>query len=378
MMAHLHRQTPGQRQRQNLRFFLRLKVLEWSQEEVSQQLRRADGGLGDDRPGTSARLPVPTIRRAQLLHELFLDLPTAEPGSKQILEILVGNLDDRGFLSEDPRELFKSESFPPDQIGRLLNFLKNVDGRGIGSKNMADFLYFQLARRPEVWAKAAAKALLTSRQKFPNLQKILRHLDRSLTKENFSHFLNNLQRRELLLTPIDLQPDGIDALRQPDLMVQLENGELSVQPAPIGNLEAVQNGLLRWALLERQKTLLLVANEIFSHQIAFLHGGLQDLIPLSQKTLAASLALTPPTVCRAINHKYVKTPFGIHPLRIFASDERRCASLKIKQSLTEIFSENLRASRHTDGELSLILLNRFGLKVSPRTVCKYRNQLFRF
>lgn len=373
MMALRQRQGPLPKQRQNLRFFQKMKILGWSRAEV---LRRTNLDAAADRPSAADHWPNPTDLRDRLIDDLCLDLPRAEGPTRKMVEALVGNLDDRGFLADGPALLSRFHGVPSDRVDQLLTFLKNFEGRGIGCRNMTEFLAFQLAKRSEPWAKAALEALRKNRQQFPNFYKILRHLERSLEVDQFDQVLNALKMRQLSTSPIELHSAQPEAVALPDLIVTLADGRPSIHSTQTETMDRIANGILRWALAERERTLLLLAREIFDRQLDFLQRGIVGLHPLAQRDLAGRLALHPSTVSRALAHKYVRTAFGTYPLGVFASNGRRCNSLKIRHALVGLSADDSKFFCRTDRQLADLLSQQMGLTVSPRTICKHRNQLF--
>jgi RNA polymerase sigma-54 factor len=86
------------------------------------------------------------------------------------------------------------------------------------------------------------------------------------------------------------------------------------------------------------------------------------------------------TVSRAVAGKYVQTPRGIYPLRMFFSggtttaDGEDLAWDAVKAKLKEIVDHEDKSRPLNDEELAGEL-RRHGLKIARRTVAKYRNLL---
>src|SRR5690554_72663 len=102
--------------------------------------------------------------------------------------------------------------------------------------------------------------------------------------------------------------------------------------------------------------------------------------PLRLRDVAAALEIHESTVSRAISGKYVQTPRGLYELKYFFSvnlatrDGCGTSSTGVKQQLQEIVERENRGRPLTDLQLAEQLQQR-GVKISRRTVAKYREEL---
>jgi RNA polymerase sigma-54 factor len=87
------------------------------------------------------------------------------------------------------------------------------------------------------------------------------------------------------------------------------------------------------------------------------------------------------TVCRVVMNKYVQTPHGIVALKdLFSShvhDEngQSISSTFVKSRLKELIDQEDKKHPLSDEGIVGVLLKENGLKVSRRTVAKYREEL---
>lgn len=139
--------------------------------------------------------------------------------------------------------------------------------------------------------------------------------------------------------------------------------------------------LLVKAVNYRHSTLLKICREIAYRQIDYLMGESSFLLPIDAKSIAASLMCHPSTVHRAISNKYVDTPQGIillkdlMPRGIHSSDLNQVATQKsVEDYIKKMIKNEPKNSPYSDEELSYFLASR-GVKISRRTVAKYRKNL---
>jgi len=130
----------------------------------------------------------------------------------------------------------------------------------------------------------------------------------------------------------------------------------------------------------RRQTIYRVCNSIVDRQREFLDHGIEHLRPMMLKDIAEDIGMHLSTVSRVVNRKYVNTPQGVYELRRFFTEgmrsdtgedvSTRVLKLKIKKMI------EAEDPHHpiTDDEVAKRLA-RDGVKMSRRTVAKYRDQM---
>ena len=140
----------------------------------------------------------------------------------------------------------------------------------------------------------------------------------------------------------------------------------------------------RWILLRniehRRQTIYRVVESIVHRQRDFLDKGVQYIKPMMLKDIAEDIGMHLSTVSRVVNRKYAHTPQGVIELRRFFTEgmlnedgeevSTRIIKLKIKKLIEEEDSHN----PITDDQVVKILV-KDGIKLSRRTVAKYRDQM---
>jgi RNA polymerase sigma-54 factor len=130
----------------------------------------------------------------------------------------------------------------------------------------------------------------------------------------------------------------------------------------------------------RRQTIYRVVESIVNRQREFLDNGVQSIKPMMLKDIAEDIGMHLSTVSRVVNRKYAHTPQGVIELRRFFTEgmlneegeevSTRIIKLKIKKLIEEEDSHN----PITDDQVVKILV-KDGIKLSRRTVAKYRDQM---
>lgn len=136
----------------------------------------------------------------------------------------------------------------------------------------------------------------------------------------------------------------------------------------------------RWlieSIEQRRNTLLRVLKVVVEAQKEFLDHGPQHMKPLPMIGVADQLGIHVGTVSRAVAEKYVQTPRGIFPLRMFFTggtenaDGEAMSWDAIKAKLGEIIDNEDKNNPLSDDEI-VIKLKEMGIELARRTVAKYR------
>lgn len=130
----------------------------------------------------------------------------------------------------------------------------------------------------------------------------------------------------------------------------------------------------------RRQTIYRVVECIVDRQKEFLDNGVEYIKPMMLKDVAEDIGMHLSTISRVVNRKYAHTPQGVIELRRFFSEgmmneegeevSTRILKLKIKKMIEE---EDTKKPL-TDDQIAKIL-SKEGVKLSRRTVAKYRDQL---
>lgn len=130
----------------------------------------------------------------------------------------------------------------------------------------------------------------------------------------------------------------------------------------------------------RRQTIYRVVECIVSRQRDFLDKGVEFIKPMMLKDVAEDIGMHLSTISRVVNRKYAHTPQGVIELRRFFSEgmlneegeevSTRILKLRIKKMVEDEDTK----SPLTDDQITRVL-SKEGVKLSRRTVAKYRDQL---
>ena len=138
----------------------------------------------------------------------------------------------------------------------------------------------------------------------------------------------------------------------------------------------------RWfieSIQQRKNTLMFVMRTIVALQEDFFRTG-KGIRPMILKDVAERIQMDISTVSRAVNGKYVQTPFGVYELKYFFNEGletdsgESVSNREIKNILSELVSNEDKLNPLSDQKLASMLAGK-GYPVARRTVSKYREQL---
>ena len=347
------------------------------------------------------------------------------PNEADIMEYLIGSLDDDGLLRKDldsisdELAIYHHIDVTPQDIERVLNKLQDFDPAGIGARSLQECLLLQIRRRDvsrltdlmetvvlqyfdeftkKHWEKIQQALALTDIQ-----TEVLMAELRKLNPKPGSSMGESMGRSLQQITPdfiVDTQDDGtvtfhLNNDEVPELHVSQSfadtlkeyqtNGEhMSRQMKEAllytkKKVDAAQSFID--AVRMRRRTLMLTMGTIIQLQHRFFEEGDEaTLRPMILKDVAERTGLDVSTVSRVSSSKYAQTRWGTFPLRYFFSDSYVTASgeelstRQIKVALRDIIEAEDHQHPLSDDALKEELTQR-GFPIARRTVAKYREQL---
>ncbi len=140
----------------------------------------------------------------------------------------------------------------------------------------------------------------------------------------------------------------------------------------------------RWlitAVQQRERTLIRVARAIVDAQKAYLSGQSDAPAPLMMQTVADEVGIDISTVSRAVRDKYMDTPIGLKPLRMFFTravggrrGSKESSNVAIMNRIRDIIQNEDKRKPLKDDQIQA-LLAQDGIDIKRRTVAKYRANL---
>ncbi|MDX1681741.1 MAG: RNA polymerase factor sigma-54 [Phycisphaeraceae bacterium] len=139
----------------------------------------------------------------------------------------------------------------------------------------------------------------------------------------------------------------------------------------------------RWLLesiAQRQVTVMRIIDIVLREQRDYFDRGDVGLKPLPMGDVADRIGVHVATVSRAVNEKYLQTPRGIVPLRMFFSggtetdDGEQVSWTAVQARLKEVVDQEDKSKPLSDEALAQ-KLSEEGIDIARRTVAKYRKQM---
>ena len=318
--------------------------------------------------------------------------------------MLIGSLNDDGYLITPLEELAHSTGMDPAQLDDLLKIVQEFDPIGVGARDLKECLLLQLKRLGKSEDPAAtvvrdhlddlgakryaqiAKAMKVTPEAVADLARFISTLEprpgRMFSAESPAYVLPEVQVQkvggEYLVT---LNHDQV-----PRLLISRHYRQLMEDPGTTAEVrdyirEKVRAGMfLIRSIQQRQQTIYRIAVEIVAIQRDFLEQGLSHLRPLTMAEIAGKLGLHETTISRAIANKYMQTPRGTFEMKYFFTpgyqgrDGQQVSNKTIKDSIARLVQEEDPRQPLSDQAI-VARLKEQGYEVARRTIAKYREEL---
>ncbi|HWF89590.1 MAG TPA: RNA polymerase factor sigma-54 [Pyrinomonadaceae bacterium] len=338
--------------------------------------------------------------------EWQLTMTTLDSDVRDAAIAVIGNMNADGRLSATNEEIAAMEKVSEEVVERARQEVLRLDPVGCGARDVKECLLVQL----EVLGETDRLAARLIRDHFSDLQQHkLPHLSKQIgidveTLLEELQFIRTLDpypgRRYSSDEPILISPeiyiekldendedyviyfadDGSPRLRVSQQYQQmLSQGVSNETKSFIREKMRSAVDLLR-NIEHRRQTIYKVVESIVARQRDFLDHGVEHIKPMMLKDIAEDIGMHLSTVSRVVNRKYAHTPQGVIELRRFFTEgmlneegeeiSTRIIKLKIKKLIEEEDSHN----PITDDQVVKILA-KDGIKLSRRTVAKYRDQM---
>ncbi len=374
------------------------KEEDWPQGEIDET------GMGDQQAKRDYQISLvtgPVSLPDELMKQSRLLISSDEV---PIGEEILGNLNEDGYLLTPVEEIAKTLGVTEEAVRHVLEIVQRLEPNGVGARDLRECLLIQLrARRREgslAWRIVEQCLDLLIRRK---LRKIAQHLRVPL---------NDIRQAVQEIATLDPKPGRRLAAEVshsivPDVIVQAQGDRLEIDGSD-GYLPRVQIrkefqkflsdrknrpslnpelklkyqeaiGLVK-ALQAREKTLEKITRALVQVQPDFFKEGPRYLKPLAAKELAKKVRLHESTVSRAIQDKYIATPFGLFRMkdlftrRAITTKEETLFNDQLKETIRKMILKEDAATPLSDQEIAQRLQSE-GISIARRTVAKYREAL---
>src|SRR5215469_5121390 len=340
---------------------------------------------------------------AQYLIEQVRDTKLSEE-EQGIAELLIGNIDDYGYLNATIEEIAASTSLPPEKISEVLKVIQTFEPAGVGARDLRECLMLQLERTGQ---KDTLEYRIVSdfmdalgKRRIPEIAR-----GTGQTVDEVQESLARIGRLEP--RPGRAFLPAVEQYVAPEVFVQ-KNGEdftVTTNDEQIphlrisnvykdlmssgGNNAEVKNYIrekiragkfLIKSLHQRQATIANISREIVKRQREFMEKGVAFLKPMTMAQVAEVVGVHETTVSRAVSGKYIDTPQGIFEMKYFFTAGIQTAhgedvsNTSVKDMISDIFKNENPSNPLSDQEVVKMLTAK-GITIARRTVAKYRDEL---
>ncbi|HEV3147697.1 MAG TPA: RNA polymerase factor sigma-54 [Chthoniobacterales bacterium] len=323
---------------------------------------------------------------------------------RKTAELIIGNIDDNGFLQITPEEMALNTGLPQEDFENMLTLIQSFYPPGVGARDLRECLLIQLKREGR---QASLEYKIISehmqdlgKRRFPEIARRM-----GISVEQVQKCANGIAR-------LDPRPGAIFAQAPqnyvlPDVTVEKVNGTYQVilngEQIPhlrISNTykdimaqdgkgsdvkdyirDKIRSGkFLIKSIHQRQQTISNIAHQIVSRQREFFDQGSSHLKPMTMVQIADAVGVHETTVSRAISGKYMATPQGVFDMKYFftpgyqTSSGESMSNTSVKGAILDLVKNEGGDAPLSDKEIVEILSKR-GIPIARRTVAKYRTEL---
>ncbi len=344
-------------------------------------------------------------RQATLSDYLFwqLRMSPVTPQEHEIGTLIIGNIDENGYLQGSLEEICRALVCPAKQSEEILKLIQSFDPAGVGARDLKECLMIQLTGLSErdplaeqivenclAYCKKKDYRGLARKLKVPLAHvlaavEIISHLDpkpgRPFSTDEAKViipdvFVHKIEGDYIVV----LNDDGLPKLRINTYYRNLLDAE--ADNVPRGYLKEKMKSAL-WlirSIQQRQITLYKVTKSIVKFQRDFIDQGIDALKPLVLREVADDIQMHESTVSRVTTNKYVHTPQGIYELKFFFSGKvggfgKEVSAKRVQNLIRQIIAEEDPRRPFSDEKICQLLKERHTITIARRTVAKYREMM---
>ncbi len=323
---------------------------------------------------------------------------------RRMAELIIGNIDETGFLQSSLEEMAQNTGLEEEAIARVLARVQEFHPVGVAARDLSECLLIQLRRLGKGGSIEEKIVQLhledLGKRRFPEIARRL------------GTTVEQVQKSANLIATLDPRPGQLFTADPnhyvlPDVSVEKVGGEWQISlngeqiphlrisntykdlmardgnPAEVRDYirEKIRSGkFLIKSIHQRQQTISNIAHEIVSRQTAFFEEGPTALRPMTMVLIADAVGVHETTVSRAISGKYMETPWGVYEMKYFftpgyqTSGGVQMSNTSVKNAISELVRQESPRTPLSDKEIVDILTER-GIPIARRTVAKYRAEL---
>ncbi|MDB4652243.1 RNA polymerase factor sigma-54 [Verrucomicrobia bacterium] len=331
-------------------------------------------------------------------------LSDLSPDQHQIADLLIGNIDEKGYLNASIDELVFSTNTPKEIIQVILELIQTFEPAGVAAIDLRECLMLQL-ERAEREMTLEYRILdrcfkLLGKRKFPEIARDLgvslehvvqatEHISR-LNPRPGNAYLNDGEAYvspEVFITKtgdeyvVSTNNDHLPRIRISNTYKDLLSQTGSASDLKEYIREKIRSGkFLIKSIDQRQQTISNIAKEIVRRQNEFFDNGIAHLKPMTMMQVAEKVGVHETTVSRAVSGKYLQCAQGIFEMKFFftsgiqTSSGTDISNATVKDIIQDMVRSEDPSKPLSDDQIVKNLLQK-EIKIARRTVAKYRNEL---
>lgn len=313
---------------------------------------------------------------------------------------ILGNLDERGLLSTSIKEIAEELKIDNKQVENIINKIQQLEPAGIAATNIKECYLIQLEQMDI--DTTDTKFLINNyfdliiEQEYKEIIKETKWSEERLTKT--LNIINRLTSKPASLVVGHKKTQYI----MPDIVIKKVNDEyvivLNDKASPLLRINPYYYEMMQkrkkddtyqyledkfksalWiikSIEQRRMTVYRIAKTIAKKQKDFLDEGIKYLKPLTMQEIADEIKMHESTVSRATDNKFIQTPRGIFDFKFFFNGGvNDISTVSIKAIIIELIKKENKSSPLSDNSIAKLLREKKNLKLSRRTIAKYRNEL---
>lgn len=326
------------------------------------------------------------------------------PEEWPVAEMVIGNIDEYGYLKASIEELTATTGVAPERILEVLKTIQTFEPAGVGARDLRECLLLQMARAqqentleyrivsdfmdalgkrriPEI-ARGTGCSVDEVQEALERIARLEPRPGRAFLPDNDQYILPEVfvhkSGGEFVVTT---NSEHIPHLRISNIYKDLMSQGQNTPEVRNYIREKIRAGkFLIKSLHQRQQTILNIAKEIVRRQQEFIEKGVAFLKPLTMVQVAQAVGVHETTVSRAVSGKYIQTPQGVFEMKYFFTAGIQTASgngmsnTSVKDLIADIFKKEDTARPLSDQEVVRMLKEK-GIVIARRTVAKYRTEL---
>ena len=320
--------------------------------------------------------------------------------SKEIAQQIILNVDNSGFLDSELELIADSTDSNMEDVESTLEFVKTLNPKGVGCKNLQEYLILQMNQEEEI----ALNIIRDYFDEFLNQEFLDIKSSLSCSDTDFDNALSIISSKnfapivDLNVENQQINPDVILRMKDEKWIILINDRHLNRFKISNEYLNAAMNAEtpkeekkfiddhissaqnLLDTILFRSDTLRKVVNEIIHIQHDYLSEKQQHPNPLKLEDIAKKIDMDISSISRAVKNKYIDSPLGTLSLKSFFTSKIIKKSGKIvgaeelKTAIKDIVESEDKNQPLSDLEI-VQLLDAKDFSIARRTVAKYRESM---